>query len=442
MPAIPVHHTATTDESWDGPAAVAAMPNDASILHYCHAWESADAGDEKSGYKFPHARTKGGPANLAACRNGLARLSGADIPDGDRAGVKAHLQAHLDDAAKKSGDNTMTRSSLRMARPAAQLVQGKRDWYRIENKASASGPADIYVYDEIGFFGVMASDFLNDIAAIKAQSINLHINSPGGDVFDGIAIMQALKDHPATVTTYVDSIAASIASVIAMAGDTVIMKPNATMMIHDGFSVCIGNAADMRKQADLLDKCSNNIASIYQAKAGGTVADWRAAMETETWYTADEAVAAGLADKIDGKDDTADEDIDIAAKWDLSIFARVPRSIMNADGKPYKPQPYHKDADESVTCPECGKANDDDASYCDQCGAKLVGRDDVTVSDKAQPDEDAGSPNKTPSKEDEEDEPNPSKKRVPTSARLDWDKVAAQFDPEIFRSAIADIGKL
>ncbi len=98
MPAIAVHHTATTDAPWDGPAAVAAMPNDAATLTYCHAWREAGAGDEKQGYKFPHHATKGGPANLAACRNGLARLPDASIPDGDRAGVQRHLQAHLDDA--------------------------------------------------------------------------------------------------------------------------------------------------------------------------------------------------------------------------------------------------------------------------------------------------------------------------------------------------------
>ena len=96
--ALPVHHTATTDEAWDGPAAVAAMPNDDTVLKFCHAWEDSDAAsvphkagdddadDQKSNYKFPHHKTKGGPANLAACRNGLARLSSASIPSGDDAG--------------------------------------------------------------------------------------------------------------------------------------------------------------------------------------------------------------------------------------------------------------------------------------------------------------------------------------------------------------------
>jgi hypothetical protein len=114
--AIPVHHTATVDETWDGPAAVAAMPGDAKVLRYCHAWQDSasddgtaddpdgDADDKKSAYKFPHHKGKGGPANLAACRNGLARLSSADIPAGDDAGVKAHLQAHLDDGGGSDGD--------------------------------------------------------------------------------------------------------------------------------------------------------------------------------------------------------------------------------------------------------------------------------------------------------------------------------------------------
>lgn len=127
MPAIAVHHTATTDAAWDGPAAEAAMPNDKAVLTYCHAWREDGAGDEKSGYKFPHHLTKGGPANLAACRNGLARLSGASIPDGDRAGVQRHLQAHLDDGkpadAKSRGlDRVKLRAGGVLSRAGAPLT--------------------------------------------------------------------------------------------------------------------------------------------------------------------------------------------------------------------------------------------------------------------------------------------------------------------------------
>jgi hypothetical protein len=114
--ALPVHHTATVDEPWDGPAAVAAMPNDDAVLRYCHAWESQeaaaetpeegddDADDQKTNFKFPHHKTKGGPANVAACRNGLARLEGSKIPEVDKAGVRKHLQAHLDDAHEGDDD--------------------------------------------------------------------------------------------------------------------------------------------------------------------------------------------------------------------------------------------------------------------------------------------------------------------------------------------------
>jgi hypothetical protein len=95
--AIPAHTTAVEDSEWDGPAAVSGMPAEGAVLRYCHAWRAADADqDAKASYKFPHHRTQGGPANLGGCRNGLARLEGADIPDGDRAGVRAHLQNHLD----------------------------------------------------------------------------------------------------------------------------------------------------------------------------------------------------------------------------------------------------------------------------------------------------------------------------------------------------------
>lgn len=127
--AIPPHSTATVDEEWDGPAAVAAMPNEARVLRYCHAWRDAEGDpDEKQTYKFPHHRTLGGPANVRACRNGLARLDGADIPDADRPGVERHLRRHLDDAARAAGMPTdefiahlQARERLRLRRFRVEL---------------------------------------------------------------------------------------------------------------------------------------------------------------------------------------------------------------------------------------------------------------------------------------------------------------------------------
>lgn len=218
--------------------------------------------------------------------------------------------------------------TFKTTRMRAALRQGRNDWYKITNNA-ATGIADLHIYDEIGYFGITAADLIAELSGLDASAINMHLSSPGGEVFDGIAIYNALRSHNARVTTYVDSLAASIASVIAMAGDEIIMQPHSQMMIHDGSGVCIGNAADMRELADLLDRQSDNIAGVYAERAGGTTKQWRARMQIETWYTAQEAVDAGLADRVAKKPQRMpDEDIparDIAASWDLSVFRHAGR---------------------------------------------------------------------------------------------------------------------
>jgi ATP-dependent protease ClpP protease subunit len=205
---------------------------------------------------------------------------------------------------------------FRSARDLVNLRQGRNDWYKIKNLADR---AEIMIYDEIGYFGVTASDFVRDLKAVTTDRLDVHLNTPGGEVFDGIAIYNALRQHPAEVHVTVDSLAASIGSVIAMAGDRVVMARNATMMIHDGFGMGVGNAADMRELADLLDKTSDNIASIYAERTGKPADHWRALMREETWFTADEAVEAGLADEVQAPRGKSAEN-----SWDLSIFARSP----------------------------------------------------------------------------------------------------------------------
>lgn len=198
---------------------------------------------------------------------------------------------------------------------------GKREWFKFENLA---GETRIDVFDEISWFGITAADFNRELKNIPASnSISLHINSPGGDVFDGLAIYNALKQHQATVNVTVDGIAASIASVIAMAGDTVTMSRGSMFMIHEPFALVIGDAADMRKQAEALDIMGNSIAGIYADRAGGKAETWRAAMTAETWYGDADAVAAGLADSVGGQ---------VAAKntFDLSIFRNGPRATTPA----------------------------------------------------------------------------------------------------------------
>lgn len=195
-----------------------------------------------------------------------------------------------------------------------------RSWYRIENSASA-GLTAVYIYDEIGMWGVNAADFMDALRQVSGN-IELHLNSPGGDVFDGIAIFNCLRAHSGRVDVVIDSLAASAASVIAQAGDTVTMMPGSQMMIHDAAGLCMGNAEDMAQMAAMLDQQSDNIAGIYAAAAGGTREEWRERMRAETWYMAEEAVAAGLADGIHA----TEEDEDAAGSPQPRQAGRAPRN--------------------------------------------------------------------------------------------------------------------
>ncbi|ANA85466.1 capsid maturation protease [Gordonia phage Blueberry] len=219
--------------------------------------------------------------------------------------------------------------SRREARTRAEK-DGKKPtnpWYRVRNEAG-SDDAEIMIYDFIDpdpwFGGISAQDFVRDLDAIDASNILVRINSPGGDVYDAIAITNALRNHDATITVQVDGLAASAASFIAMAGDEVVMCRNTEMMIHDARGFCIGNATDMAEYAEWLGRASDNIASMYAEKTGGEVKDWRKAMTAETWYTAEEAVEAGLADKVvAAKSD--DDSKKAAAHFDLRVFAHAGR---------------------------------------------------------------------------------------------------------------------
>nr|WP_252402367.1 ClpP-like prohead protease/major capsid protein fusion protein [Escherichia coli] len=166
-------------------------------------------------------------------------------------------------------------------------------------QAGHQSDADIYIYDEIGFWGVTAKQFVSELNALgDITHINLHINSPGGDVFEGIAIFNALNSHGASITVYVDGVAASMASVIAMVGNLVIMPENAFMMIHKPFSLTGGNAEDMRTKADTLDKVEAAMLSAYVQKTGKTTDEIAAMLADETWLSGAECLAHGFADQV------------------------------------------------------------------------------------------------------------------------------------------------
>lgn len=191
-----------------------------------------------------------------------------------------------------------------------------REPKKVEVKAAVSGQTDIMLYDEIGFWGITAKDFNSVLASITTPSIRVRINSPGGDVFDGLAIYSALKEHPSKITCQVDGIAASAASFIALAADNVVMAENALMMIHPAWGMAIGNKSDMLETATILEKIDTQLCDIYSAKCKKSKNEVAAMMDGEgkndgTWFTAQEAMDYGLIDSVmpmspDEEDDSND----------------------------------------------------------------------------------------------------------------------------------------
>lgn len=199
---------------------------------------------------------------------------------------------------------------------ALRAGQSPPSWYRVGPALALADPpgesddeprssADVYVFERIGgWFGMTADDFVRDVAGLDVDQLVIHLNSPGGEAMEGVAIANVLRAHRARVVVRVDGMAASAASVIAMAGDEVVMGVGSQMMIHDAWSLSMGNADELRKDAAALDSVSDGLASTYAAKAGGTREEWRAVMRAESWYAAEEAVAAGLADRVADADET------------------------------------------------------------------------------------------------------------------------------------------
>ena len=217
-----------------------------------------------------------------------------------------------------------------MAMATSATKTNNQSWYSI--KAKANDTAEISIYDEIGFWGVSAASFAQDLKSCgnNLKQINLHIHSPGGNVFDGIAIYNLLKNHPANVTVYIDGLAASMASVIAMAGNEVIMPENAMMMIHKPWGIQGGDAEDMRKYADLLDKVENTLIPAYANKTGKTPEELAEMLSAETWLNGKECVEQGFADKL------AEPLVAMASikSRKLEDFEKMPNEIKNMLFKP------------------------------------------------------------------------------------------------------------
>lgn len=255
-------------------------------------------------------------------------------------------------AALESRVNTVVSRHAKKA-PVARHVSDdgaeKKSWYHFVNR---DAEADLFIYDEIsGFWGISANDFARDLAEIDAKTLNLYINSPGGSVFEGYAIYSMLVRHAekknVTIKVIVDGWAASIASVIAMAGDHISVGAHASIMIHKPWSIAFGNADEMRDEADVLDQIEDGIIDIYVARTGGDreeITDW---VDAETWFKGQAAVDAGFADEVvelKKKPDTENKvKAQPAASADVSyfdtIFPNMPNDVreslsaQSADGK-------------------------------------------------------------------------------------------------------------
>lgn len=203
----------------------------------------------------------------------------------------------------------------------------KKYW---EFKNQTSTEADLYLYIEVASWGAgyaahSAQSFKQELDDLgKINILNIYINSPGGDVFEGNTIMNMLKRKKCIKNVYIDGLAASIASVIAMAGDKIIMPSNSMMMIHNAWTYAAGNSNELRKLADDLDKVNASIRQTYLDKAGDKLDEETliTLMDNETWLTAQECYNYGLCDVVG-------EDKNIAAKFDLNLLNKYKNIPVN-----------------------------------------------------------------------------------------------------------------
>jgi ATP-dependent Clp endopeptidase proteolytic subunit ClpP len=230
-----------------------------------------------------------------------------------------------------------------------------QSWYTIRALASGAqgSRTQVLIYDEIGAYGVSAKGFLAELSALpEGTGLDLRINSPGGSVFDAVAIFNALKRHDGEVTVWIDGIAASAASYIAMAGDTVIMPENAFLMIHDPSGLVMGTAEDMRATAEALDKVKTSLIQGYAGKSGKSDEDIAALMAAETWLDAKDALELGLIDQIAAP-------VKLVAAFDIARFRNAPPELVEAVAEPIADavEETNAPADSAAPLPDAATSN-------------------------------------------------------------------------------------
>lgn len=187
--------------------------------------------------------------------------------------------------------------------------------------AENEGEVEIFVYDQIGYWGIEAADFVKELKAIDADVIHMRLDCPGGDVFAARAMKTALEQHPAKIIAHVDGLAASAASYLMLAGDEVVIAKGAFVMIHNAWSITLGDNREHKASAALLEKIDESIRDDYAAKSGKDAAEFVDLMDAETWLDADEALELGLVDRIYDKKGGAEN------RFDLTIFDNAPAAL-------------------------------------------------------------------------------------------------------------------
>ena len=249
-----------------------------------------------------------------------------------------------------------------------------KKWYSMK---ASNKKAEINIYADIGMWGITAEEFKKDFSAIgKKDDVDVHLNSYGGEVFDGFAIYNTLNDHEGNVNIIVDGIAASIASVIAMAGDTITMHKNAMLMIHNPAVCVLGEADDLRKEADVLDKIKGQAVSMYRTHATElSEQDIADLMDDVTYMTADEAKEWGFVDSVIGtieiEEPETNTKLTVPINYRKNVFTnKIPAATQ-------------KTAKEvSMKCPKCGKHDVlEGQTMCTEC-ARAIEKAEVLEAEK------------------------------------------------------------
>lgn len=233
-----------------------------------------------------------------------------------------------------------------------------KTWF--EMKSAGNSTAEISIYDEIGAWGVTAKDFITEFKALSADNITLFVNSPGGSVFDALAIYNTISKCGKKVTAKVMGVAASAASFIVMAADHIEMPENSFLMIHNPMGMNFGNADDMREMAEVLDKMAASLTNVYVARSGQPVEKVKELLDAETWLTADEAKELGFCDEV-----TAN--MKLAACFEID---RLPENIQGAFKAIEQPEPpvENEPEIEPENTPEAEPAA---VAFADQVNAKM-----------------------------------------------------------------------